>query len=147
MKFIKLVKANAKYEFLLSKLKEEIEEGDPLDLLIRKVVTKEDGELFEQAINKVIEPDNYSFDDMKELLDKNIVNKQDKKLFKKIIDNMLNDSYGNACDILLEKIVDRRDGNLFKQVLKEVINQGLEDELLDAQILTKDELEYFKNNL
>ena len=36
--------------------------------------------------------------------------------------------------------------DLFKKVLEVAINEHYEDELLNAQILTKDELESFKNN-
>lgn len=146
MKFIKLIKADKKEDFLISKLKKEIKEGDPLDLLLEGVITKQNSELFTEAINEVLKPDNYSMYDMSKLLDAKIITKADKILFEKLIQAMMDDSYGNACDILLEKIVDKQDGDLFKKVLEVAIDERCEDELLNEKILTKDELKSFKNN-
>lgn len=106
------------------------------DLLNDKIITREDGELFNQAVNNAIK-DIGSF----YVLVNKIITKEDEELFNQAVNSVIEE--GRSSDLLSEKIISREDGKLFNQAVNNVIERGYGYDLLRDKIITREDGDLF----
>ena len=106
------------------------------DLLNDKIITREDGELFNQAVNNAIK-DIGSF----YVLVNKIITKEDEELFNQAVNNVIEE--GRSSDLLSEKIISREDGELFNQAVNNVIEKGYGYDLLRDKIINREDGDLF----
>lgn len=129
------------YKEIFEQILNEFDAEYSYNLLYERIITPNDGELFELVLKKVLESHGLSGD---LLLTRTITNK-DGEIFKQVVKNYIEQYSDNAYELLRDKIIKKEDGELFNKVVEKTIeNPSYAFVLLSNKIITNKDGEIFK---